>query len=149
SRSRAPRKCTRRCGCRAGFRSPYPGRVRQPLWCRPGQVSKSREIATQWSRSRRPARSGRAQRRSAARLLPQAEPICLWGEVLHREAGEVRDRRSQARWLHKSTTVDAMLGRSETPVPLVFAELHKLFGSIGPLPVVLANAEFLLANMRV
>ena len=38
---------------------------------------------------RQSARSDRAERRSAARLLSQAQPLCLWGTFLHRERGEV------------------------------------------------------------
>src|SRR5436190_5929552 len=38
---------------------------------------------------RQSTRGGRAQRRGAARLLPQAEPLRLWRKVLHRRRGAI------------------------------------------------------------
>ena len=52
---------------------------------------------------RQPARGGGAERRRAARLLPQAEPVRLRGEVLHRGAGEVAPSLRRNVPLFKST----------------------------------------------
>src|SRR5215467_5069847 len=49
-----------------------------------GSRGRCRARPVRLAAGRQPARGRGAERRRAARLLPQAEPVCLWGEVLHR-----------------------------------------------------------------